>query len=199
VLDAWDGSYGTRSVGAAAFERLLGRLYDFAHGDCGMTAYWASWNPPALLTRRMARAAPAELAQVLARAADDVAETSPAWGELHRLRLNHALGMLPGMEHLCRFGDLPAPGGNDTVNKTAHGIAGDHRHAIRFGANARFLADLADPDATRVVLLGGQDGWPGSATFLDQLDLWRAGEAIPLPLRPETVRATFPHRTILRP
>ena len=41
-------------------------------------------------------------------------------------------------------------------------------------------------------MLGGNDGWIGSANFLDQLPLWQSGGYIRMPLRPETVAAEFP-------
>jgi penicillin amidase len=96
-----------------------------------------------------------------------------------------------------RFADWPAAGGNDTLNKTGHGLVRG-RHAVSYGASARFLADLSDLDASHVVLLGGQDGWLGSDTFLDQAAAWRRGDYFALPLRPETARA-WPHHTDLMP
>jgi acyl-homoserine lactone acylase PvdQ len=59
--------------------------------------------------------------------------------------------------------------------------------------------DLSDPDANRLVVLGGQDGMPGRAAFLDQAELFRRGEYVELPLRPETARPRFPHSTRLEP
>ena len=58
---------------------------------------------------------------------------------------------------------------------------------------------MADPDENHFVLLGGQDGWFGSTTFLDQVSLWREGRYIRLPLRPEAVRAAFPHVVQMMP
>lgn len=201
LLAEWDGGYCAESSGAAAFELLMGRLHRFAHGDNDQAAYWASWNPGQLMRRRLAAAHPQALARAIVEAAHGVAEDlrdGAVWGDLHRLRLDHPLGALPGLAGLARFADLPTDGGNETLMKTAHGLALG-RHGARFGANARFLADLADPDRTRVVLLGGQDGWLGSATFLDQLALWCRGDSIPLPLTAEGVRARAAHCTVVRP
>jgi penicillin amidase len=64
---------------------------------------------------------------------------------------------------------------------------------------ARHISDLSDPDRNHFVLLGGQDGWLGSTTFLDQVPLWQHGQYVTLPLRAETARATFPHHTELMP
>ncbi|MGE5547612.1 MAG: penicillin acylase family protein [Solirubrobacterales bacterium] len=197
-LRRWDGAYDAASATPAAFEHLLDRLYRFSHGN-ELDTYWATWNPTALMRRRLASLDDAASGRLVRWAADELGAGRPAWGDIHRLRISHFLGRLPGLARLGLVADLPVPGGNDTVHKTAHGLAGDRRHAVQFGANARFLADLADPDATRIVLLGGQDGWPTSTTYLDQLAPWREGESLELPLRPETVRARFSYRTVLRP
>ena len=89
-------------------------------------------------------------------------------------------------------------GSTDTLMKTAHGPATE-RHATRYGSNARFVADLSDPDANDFTLLGGQDGWMRSSTFLDQVDLWRQGKYVRVPLRAETARKLFRHKTLLKP
>jgi penicillin amidase len=116
---------------------------------------------------------------------------------MHRLRLRHHLGAIPLLGARFRFVDAPSPGSNNTLNKTGHGPARG-RHAVSYGASARFVTDLADDDANLVVLLGGQDGWLGSSTFLDHVPLWQAGQYIRLPLRPETARA-WPHCTTFTP
>ena len=78
--------------------------------------------------------------------------------------------------------------------KAAHGLV-EGLHAVGYGSNARYIFDLSDPDANHVVLLGGQDGVPGSAAFLDQVELFRRGETIQVPLQPETARTMFARRT----
>lgn len=90
----------------------------------------------------------------------------------------------------------PAAGDNDTLNKTGHGPV--HGRRVTYGACARHVSDLADPDANWFVLLGGQDGWLGSANAADQVPLWEAGEAKQVPLRPAAAHA-WPHRTRLEP
>ena len=120
-----------------------------------------------------------------------------AWGRVHRLRVRHYFGAAPLVGRRYRFGSHAAPGGNDTLNKTGHGpVRGVHE--VSYGASARFLSDMADPDVSRVVLLGGQDGWLGSDTFHDQVPLWRRGETLSLPLRAQTARA-WPHHLVLDP
>ena len=85
-----------------------------------------------------------------------------------------------------------------TLMKTAHDAAGE-RHFVQYGANARHISDMADPDANYFVLLGGQDGWLGSSTLLDQWPLWRDGDYVRMPLTPDAVRAAFPRVMTLEP
>ena len=82
--------------------------------------------------------------------------------------------------------------------KAAHPPVGG-RHATGFGSNARYVFDLSDPDANYLVILGGQDGVPGSTAFLDQAELFRRGAYIEVPLNPDTARTRFRHVTRVTP
>ena len=86
----------------------------------------------------------------------------------------------------------------DTIMKTAHGVT-DKRHAADYGANARHVSDLSDPDLNWFVLFGDQDGWFRSSTFTSQVPLWLEGGSIQVPLRMETVRRSFRHKILLKP
>ncbi|HZU89183.1 MAG TPA: penicillin acylase family protein, partial [Stellaceae bacterium] len=201
ALAQWDGNYAVQSAGALAFELVWRRLVAAAVPPARRAAYAAVWNTRRLLARDLAGLAPEVLARHLAAA---VAAAAPdfarwrRWGAVHRLRLSHPFAALPGIGRRWRFGDWPAPGGDDTVFKTSHGlVAGPHR--VGYGSNARYLFDLADPDANDLVILGGQDGTPGSAAFLDQAALFRAGRTIRVPLTAAAARARFPHETRLEP
>jgi penicillin amidase len=68
-----------------------------------------------------------------------------------------------------------------------------------FGAQARHISDMSDLDSNWFALVGGNDGWIGSENFLDQIDAFRTSTPIRVPMRLETVRETFPHRTVLDP
>ena len=58
---------------------------------------------------------------------------------------------------------------------------------------------MSDPDRSEFVLLGGEDGWLGSANFADQVELWRQGRTITMPLTAAAVAAQFPTVTRLTP
>ena len=201
ALAAWEGDYGTGSAGALAFELLSGHLIAALHGPAETAVYEATWDAWALLAEDLARIEPERLRRA---AAQSLAAAEPAfarlgtWGKAHRLQLSHFLGRAPVIGRRYCFANLSSAGANETLMKTAHGFARG-RHQVRYGANARHLSDLADPDQNHFVLLGGQDGWLGSDTWLDQLPLWRAGQYIRMPLTPAAVRSEFPLVTRHRP
>jgi penicillin amidase len=96
------------------------------------------------------------------------------------------------------YANLPAGGSRQTPMKMAHGLV-NGRHCATFGSMARHISDMSDLDANWFVLLGGNDGWLGSANFCDHLPLWRERRYIRMPLRPETVAAEFAIVTTLSP
>lgn len=201
ALRDWDGTHPAESAGALAFELTLCHFLHRLHGEDGMAVYRASLQPWELMREDLERMPPDRIASAAADAVGLAAPTFAAnrcWGDIHRLRLEHPLARLPLVGRRFVFADRPAGGSNETLMKTAHGLSAG-RHNVTFGANARFIADMADPDANHVVLAAGQDGWPGSTTFTDQFELFQQGGYCPLPLQPETARALFPHATILQP
>jgi len=200
ALRAWDGSYLSESAGALVFEVMLAELAARLGRSGAVAATTTVWTTRLLLAEDIAATSDAQLRPALhaaVQAAGRALRRYRYWGAMHRMRMRHHLGALPLLGRRFSYGGWPSPGGNDTLNKTGHAPARTC-HEVTFGASARFIADLSDPDANRVVLLGGQDGWLGSTTFLDQATLWRRGEAIVLPLRPETARA-WPFHTVLTP
>jgi len=200
LLKAWDGCYRVDSHGAAAFEVLLFHFARRFYPPAVQAAYAASWKLRDLIRRDVERGGEPRLADAARCALRDTARRWHwrSWGELHRLRLDHPLAALPLIGRRYRYFDLPAAGGSESVMKTANGLAGG-RHRVRYGSNARHVSDLSDLDANHFALLGGQDGWFGSTTFADQVDLWRAGAYVRVPLLPETVRRSFPFVTRLEP
>ena len=199
-LAAWDGRYDRRSAGAVLFEALIAELGRSLPDQARLRPLAAVWTGRRLLAdailaldddalRPLARAAMNRAGRLLRR--------HRSWGRLHRMAIRHHFAAVPLLGLRYRFGAYPSPGGNDTLNKTGHApVLGPHR--VTYGASARFLTDLSEPDSSRVVLLGGQDGWIGSDNFADQVAAWRRGDTFDLPLRPETARR-WPHLTVVHP
>ena len=166
-----------------------------------LSLYAVIWNAPDLIRADIAAADPGVLAMAARKAAAAAAPKLAKyriWGEMHRLRLSHPIGLFPIIGRWYCFGDWPLAGGNETVLRTAHALTA-RRHYASLAASARHISDLSDLDANYFVLLGGQDGWFRSTTMLDQVPLWRTGRYIRVPLSPDTVRRTFSVRVQLRP
>ena len=164
-----------------------------------MTAEWgylAHYLPQDLAERHE----PERSALIAAAVADAAAASAlyKNWGDMHRLRLGHALESLPLLGRFFVLEDLGVGGSRNTIMKTAHGLV-DGRHDVTYGSQARQLCDMSDPDRSLFVLLGGEDGWLGSANFADQVELWRQGRTITMPLTAAAVAAQFPTVTRLTP
>ncbi len=205
LLRAWDAHYHIESRGSLAFELVLFHFTRLFSGDT-LAEYAAAAHSgvvrlKSLLVEDIAGAATPELIDALRAAIRAAARDMGRfanWGEMHRMRLDHPLAVVPGIGRRYRFGDYPVAGSSDTVMKTAHGLT-DQRHGTPYGAVSRHISDLSDPDRNFFALLGGQDGWLNSSTFVDQVALWRQGRYIQVPLRLSTVRTTFAHRSVLHP
>jgi penicillin amidase len=63
----------------------------------------------------------------------------------------------------------------------------------------RFVADLADPDGTRLVNFMGQSGQPASPHYQDQLWPWVRVESQTLPMTEEAVARATRHTLRLTP
>ena len=201
LLRGWDGHYRIDSVGALAFEQVTAIFIEGFFSDEERAVISPGGHFDEFMGEELIRVEPARVAAALASALDKAAagvEEFGVWGEMHRMGLRHPFGFIPVVGERFRFTDVPVAGSTTTVMKTAHSDTAE-RHFTRFGSQARHISDMADPDANYFALLGGQDGWFNSSTFLDQFELWQRGDYVRLPLRPETVRAEFPHRTELTP
>jgi len=200
ALALWQGEYERESAGALVFEVMLASLGAALEKRGRLKGAGAIWQARALLAAEIAATPQANLEPLLAaslRKAGRALLRYRNWGGAHRMRLVHQLARVPVLGRRFLYEEWAAPGGKETLNKTAHPpVRG--RHAVSYGASARFLTDLAGPDANQVVLLGGQDGWLGSENFLDQAPLWREGRMLALPLSPELARG-WPHHTVLKP
>jgi penicillin amidase len=200
LLLEWDGNYDANSKAALALETLFVCLARDLVPDELRHAWEASWGSRVLIWRAIQAAPEQARKRALHKAASVAARNirSGDWGTRHRLALQHLLGMLPVVGRRYRVSDLPASGTSESLLKTAHGLTVE-RHRASYGSVSRHVSDLADPDENYFALLGGQDGWIGSSTFADQVNLWQRSDYVRIPLRPETVRQTFPHQIVLRP
>ena len=202
-LRDWDGAYRADSVGAVTFEQFrnafTASFYALLHGEDDGEAFASAGRRTALLHEDIAAADAESLRAALAaglEAAVDGLESFADWGEMHRLSLAHPLSNVPLIGGRYEFAEAGVGGSSETLMKAAHRTTGE-RHTVSYGANARHISDMTDPDENYFVLLGGQDGWFSSTTILDQWELWRRGDYVRVPLTLAGVRAGFPHTLTL--
>ncbi len=202
----WGGHYRRDERGPVAFElfhaAFLRRFYEARLGDEDAAGtFIALSNIRQILLKDLEGADVATLHPLLAGALDDAGDKIgefATWGSMHKMRLQHPLAEVPLIGSKFMFKEYGVSGSSDTVRKTAHQPTNEV-HATRYGSNARHISDLSDPDANYFVLLGGQDGWFESSTFLDQAELFERGDYVQIPLRVQTVRQKFGRRMVLRP
>ncbi len=205
AISAWNGHYTLDSRGAVAFEAFraafLAKFYQEIVGGEDWEAFAGMDRTQEITLDDIAGADQTILRAALDAgfaAATESYASGDTWGDRHRLIIQHPLANIPIIGNRYRFLDLPAGGSSESLMKTAHGPAGE-RHQVRYGSQARHISDMADPDANYFVLLGGQDGWFNSTTFLDQVDLWQNGEYVQVPLTVATVRDRAVATTVLSP
>jgi penicillin amidase len=205
ALADWDGDYSVDSRGAAAFELLLGQLVPALHGKTKAAQVATLYTLWGTLTHHLVpdlRSLPAPLRQSLLAGAAQRAARSwkkwPRWGDLHTIRAGHLLSRVPGLNRFWRVAEWPAGGSRETVMKASHGLVEGPQPAS-YGSQARFVADLADIDATEFVLFGGQDGSYASPCFADQIALWREHRYVRLPLSEAGIAAEFGTCVLLEP
>jgi penicillin G amidase len=112
------------------------------------------------------------------------------WGEMHVQTIQSPLGLIPLLGGRFRYGSFPADGASTTINKAAFSPGSDKRET-GFGAQSRHISDLNDPNENYFVMLGGNDGWLDNPSLTDQVELWRKGEYLKLPLTRDAVPLVF--------
>lgn len=201
AIAGWDGFYAEGSAGALAFELASKPLVEALEARSPRKFSSPYWRPFSRLQRLADTTSDHDLAAVLREAfaaSEEPFARHRTWGTLHRIELAHPLSRIPWLRPRLPAIEFPTGGSNDTLMKAMHPFTHEV-HQVGFGAEARFVADLSDEDATWAVLLGGQDGWPGSRSMFDQVGAWRRGDSIQLPMRAEALAVAFPRVTTVVP
>ncbi|HHS13336.1 MAG TPA: penicillin acylase family protein [bacterium] len=192
----WNGSMNTGSMEAAVFHVLLnqitvnifkeelGDLYDeflMLHTEPhealfrlmvpstrtdldGMRPYEQREDLRTLIRRSYL-----ETLEILAdRMGDDPSRWT--WGHLHTLIFKHPLGRHSLLDRTLNLGPFPVKGSAFTLFSSGHML--NDPYAAVWSPSARFIADLSDPDNTRLTLPTGQSGQPMDPHYKDQLPLY---------------------------
>lgn len=205
ALRDWDGDYAADAGTPVLFESLLHALASglrpqrALHRAVDLDDEWGRHTR--LLIDDLDALPSASLNPLLRRAAQRALAARrryPRWGDMHRLRVGHLLSLIPMFGRGLVVAEWGAGGTRESPMKNSHGLVAG-RHRVQYGAQARHVSDLADPDANHFVLLGGNDGWIGSDNYADQLGRWRNRTYVHMPLRAAGVESAFSRLTLLRP
>lgn len=227
LLEEWDGQVTAESIAATIYEVAIHRLAQrVAQARAPHSWRWVvgtgfhdltggtNWGVRRvahlldLLRRRPDDWFDRTWEEVLAETLDDVVRElerrfgpQPAqwtWGRVRPLTLSHPLGAVHWLRWLFDRGPFPTHGDENTIDP-AGVSAHDPLGPVQFIASLRFAVEVGRWDETRIVLAGGQSGHPFSPHYDDLLELWRAGETIPLAWSDAAVDAVTTQLLELRP
>jgi penicillin amidase len=94
----------------------------------------------------------------------------------------------------------PSPGDGYTINRGDMDFSDEAEpFSNRHASSLRAIYDLADPDASRFIMPGGQSGNPLSAHYRDLMPLWARGDYLPMVTERKKLEAAGTRRLVLRP
>lgn len=227
LLAAWDGQVGAASAAASVYELWVSELSRrIARARAPGSWPWAlgaGFGDVVPVTMFHARAVGRVVRLLHARPAgwlprDWLAEAADAlstvvarleaergrdprrwrWGRLRRLTLRHPAGDRRLTAGAFNLGPVPFPGDSNTPLQAASGPLEPLANP-GFVPNARAVIDLADPDASRWALAGGQSGNPCSPHYRDMFPLWLRGESVSIPWSSAAVEASTVATLYLEP
>jgi penicillin amidase len=197
-LASWDGRYTADSQHALLFEGLISALRRQLAGSQPRHAAWWVIQEWAYISNFLLEdiyqlTAP-EQTRIMSKSlnvAIKLSQRHGTWGQVHRLSPRHVLSGLPWIgKRWFPSVDLPASGSRETLMKNAHGWI-EKPQPSTYGAQARQICDLSDPDHNFFVLLGGQDENASSPHAVDQVKLWADSRYIQMPLTQGEVDKAF--------
>ena len=226
VLAAWDGDVAADSPGAAVYELTMaalrrtimatiaprsaatllahapvpGLVDDALGGLRGMAHTLATLEDPRGLldVDRAVEDALAAAVRRLRAYGDHVDDW--AWGRVRPLRLHHPVSATARfLAPVFDRGPFPLGGDSHTIPQ-ASPMPSDPIGSDPIGVvSLRMAVDLGDLEASRWVLPGGQSGDPSSPHYDDQLAVFLAGGAIPIPWSDAAVAQATRHTLTLTP
>ncbi len=122
------------------------------------------------------------------------------WGGVHSLDLVEGTLGQSGVglvERLVNRTGYPVGGGGSIVDATSWDAA--EGYTVTAAPSMRMVVSLADLDASRWINLTGVSGHPASGHYVDQTDLYVAGETLPWSWSREAVEAAAEATLTLRP
>jgi penicillin G amidase len=126
----------------------------------------------------------------------DAVDGAP-WADQHPVAFSHPLtGAFPAEAGRLNPAGAHVGGDNDTV--LANGCYSSTGTRAVYGAVARYVFDVGAWDDSSWVVVTGASGDPDDPHYLDQHELWAAGETVPMRYDWTAITATG-RLTVLRP
>jgi penicillin amidase len=119
------------------------------------------------------------------------------WGKLHQVTFRHPLGSISPLDRVFNVGPFPIGGNNTTVNSGEFNFSEPFDASV--GPSMRFIADLASPDSSYIILTTGQSGQAFSNHYADHTALWQSGALHRLVINRQVVLNAPWKRFVLRP
>ncbi len=101
------------------------------------------------------------------------------WGEIHKAKFRHPLGIVPAFDKIFNIGPFDVGGDQTTINNSEYSFNevmknGDFTNIL--GPSMRIIVSMADPERSLSVNTTGQSGQPLHPNYQDQARLWQFGE-----------------------
>ena len=207
-ISAWDGRYLGQSQAAASFEIFSYFAWqgyvESQKGSSTVKDYLRTYGGWKRILTTWFQEKPQSLSQELVkswleRSREKIGDQALTWGDIHQQTMQSPLGMIPLVGSRFQLQNFEADGGNDTLYKAGRRFSPDPE-GVTYGSSARHISDMSDIDGNYFVLFGGQDGWLNNPNLTDQLELWKQGQYIKVPLTMAKVRNQFiEHQTLFTP
>lgn len=101
------------------------------------------------------------------------------WGELHKLKIRHPLGIIEALDKTFNIGPYPVGGDQTSPNNTEYqfkNVIRDGNYNVVIGASMKMIVNMADVDNVYTINSTGQSGQPIHQNYKDQTRMWLFGE-----------------------
>jgi penicillin amidase len=101
------------------------------------------------------------------------------WGEVHKITMNHPLGIVPSLSSMLNIGPFKISGNGTTINNLEYSFSkalktGEFNAYL--GPSMRMIIDLAHVKTYKSIIPTGQSGQPLHRNYNDQARLWLNGD-----------------------
>lgn len=102
-----------------------------------------------------------------------------SWGELHKLKIRHPLGMIEALDKTFNIGPYSVGGDQTSPNNTEYSfkeVIKEGNYNVVVGASMRMIVNMADVEHPYTINSTGQSGQPIHPNYKDQTRMWLFAE-----------------------